>query len=121
MGAGADTSASDKTGKNALRVARIRRDDVMVATLQGLNRVGSALGEATDLFSTTCITTVEEAKQFSLSLKRNTTLEKVTLSGSTFGVAGMQLMADSLVYGQTTFPTALGLGSMPVPPPLPAH
>ena len=46
MVCGADTSASDAMGKNALRVARNRRDDVMVATLQGLR---AQCGQSTPL------------------------------------------------------------------------
>ena len=67
--------------------------DVVCTT--GWPHTGPAIGEAADLFSTMCITTAEEAQEFSVSLKRNTTLPKVTLSGSTFGVQGMHFLAQA--------------------------
>ena len=56
--------------------------------------------EASDLFSTTCLTTVDECEAFSHALANNVVMERVVLSGSTLSVPG----ALSLSRVRSPFP-----------------
>ena len=105
-----DVGAVDASGQTALQVAIDRKDPGMVAVLQngqvrqGANDTGgrgsllaaASSAEASDLFSTTCLTTLDECQAFSHALASNVVMDKVVLAGSTLGVPGAMALSRAL-------------------------
>eukprot|EP00039_Didymoeca_costata_P000892 m.47825 g.47825 ORF g.47825 m.47825 type:complete len:934 (+) comp10535_c0_seq1:335-3136(+) len=104
-----DIRAIDTSGKNAIRVARERKNTTMLSVLQGRTSEQPSSCEASDLFGITCLTCLEETEAFSKELAHNTGIEKVTLSGSNLGVPGATHLSRALLANETV--TTLILGS----------